>query len=65
MYKRQTKSSTKVVTKNQSPLEGSYARGALKRGLGEEAKLGVNPFKVGLIGSTDSHIGLSSAEEED
>ncbi len=63
--KNNTKSSTKVVTKNQSPLEGSYARGALKRGLGEEAKLGVNPFKGGLIGSTDSHIGLSSAEEED
>ena len=63
--KSSAKSSAKGDTKNQNPLEGSYARGALNRGLGQHAKLGVNPFKVGLIGSTDSHIGLSSAEEED
>jgi len=42
---------------------GSYIRAALKRGLEQEQKLGVNPFKFGVIGSTDSHSGLASAEE--
>ncbi len=40
-----------------------YAREALKRGLSYEAKLGANPFKFGMIGSTDSHTSLSTAEE--
>ena len=40
-----------------------YAREALKRGLGYEAKLGANPFKFGMIGSTDSHTSLSTSEE--
>jgi hypothetical protein len=47
----------------QYPLKGSFARPALKHGLSQQAKLGINPFKVGLIGSTDSHVGLSSADE--
>lgn len=42
---------------------GSYMRGALKRGLEQDAKIGANPFKFGVIGSTDSHTGLASAEE--
>lgn len=45
-------------------LKFEYAREALKSGLRHEAKLGTNPFKVGLIGSTDSHTGLSTAEED-
>ena len=44
-------------------LPREYAREAYKRGLSYEAKLGVNPFKFGLIGSTDSHTALSTAEE--
>ena len=40
-----------------------YIRPALKRGLSIEQKVGVNPYKFGLIGSTDSHSGLSSSEE--
>ncbi|WP_172330175.1 DUF3604 domain-containing protein [Mangrovicoccus sp. HB161399] len=44
-------------------LPREYAREALKRGLAYEAALGANPFKFGMIGSTDSHTGLSTAEE--
>jgi len=43
--------------------EGDYVRSALKRGLQIDAEVGANPYKVGMIGSTDSHTGLSSAEE--
>ena len=40
-----------------------YARAALRIGLSEEARLGVNPFAFGMIGSTDAHTGLATAEE--
>ena len=42
---------------------GDYIRPALKKGLAIEQKVGVNPYKFGLIGSTDSHSGLASPEE--
>ena len=35
-----------------------FARYAVARGMHEEERLGVNPFKVGFIGSTDIHEGL-------
>ena len=41
-----------------------YARPALKLGLRQQAKLGVNPFKFGMIGSTDSHTSLATADED-
>ena len=41
-----------------------YAREALKRGMDHKNKLGVNPFKFGLIGSTDSHTSIPSTEED-
>ena len=41
-----------------------YARPALKNGLAQAAILGVNPFKFGMIGSTDSHTSYSNAEED-
>ena len=41
---------------------GEYAREALKTGLALKATTGVNPFKYGLIGSTDSHTSLSTAD---
>ena len=47
----------------QSDLPGSYVREALKRGLLIEQRTGVNPYKFGVIGSTDSHTGLSTTEE--
>ena len=43
---------------------GNYAREALKRGLAIEAKTGVNPYKFGVIGSTDSHTSLATADED-
>ena len=43
---------------------GGYARQALARGLALEAATGVNPFQLGLIGSTDFHSGVSSTEED-
>ncbi|WP_299588160.1 DUF3604 domain-containing protein [uncultured Microbulbifer sp.] len=43
--------------------KGDYARSALRTGLEVEEKIGVNPYKFGFIGSTDSHTGLSTAEE--
>ena len=45
-------------------LPREYAREAYKRGLAYDTKLGANPFKFGMIGSTDSHTGLSTAEED-
>jgi hypothetical protein len=41
-----------------------YAREALKTGLLLERKLGVNPFKFGMIGSTDAHTAMAAVEEE-
>jgi hypothetical protein len=45
-------------------LEFEYARAALKNGLSLEARLGANPYKFGLIGSSDSHTALTAMEEE-
>ncbi|MEQ1550939.1 DUF3604 domain-containing protein [Sphingorhabdus sp.] len=45
-------------------LAGDYVREALKRGLAVEAKTGVNPYKFGLIGSTDSHTALATSDED-
>jgi hypothetical protein len=45
-------------------LAGDYVREALKRGLLIEQRTGVNPYKLGMIGSTDSHTGLATADED-
>ena len=45
--------------------EGNYIRSALRRGMEVEAQTGTNPYQFGLIGSTDTHIGLSSVDEND
>ena len=44
--------------------KGEYARSALKRGLALQRSLGVNPFKFGLIGSTDAHTSLATADND-
>jgi hypothetical protein len=52
------------VPKTNDMLQYEYAREALKNGLKLEAKLGTNPYKFGMVGSTDSHTALATAEEE-
>lgn len=44
-------------------LQYEYARQALRNGLKLGQELGTNPYKFGMIGSTDSHTGLATAEE--
>ena len=50
--------------KTDAMLQYEYARSALKLGLKLERKLGTNPYKFGMIGSTDSHTGLATADED-
>jgi len=44
-------------------LEFEYARSAFKNGLKMEAELGVNPYKFGMVGSTDAHTALAAVEQ--
>ncbi len=52
------------AAKENSMLQYEYGRSALKLGLKLEDQLGVNPFKVGFVGSTDAHTSLATAEED-
>ena len=52
------------VAKTREMLEFEYARSALKNGLKLGQTLGVNPYKFGLIGSSDAHTGLAAMEED-
>ena len=53
-----------TVPKTDEMLKQEYARKALKDGLKLEKKLGTNPYKFGMVGSTDTHTALSAVEEE-
>lgn len=53
-----------IVPKKNDMLQYEYARSALKRGLMYDQTLGINPFKLGMIGSTDNHVSLSTTREE-
>lgn len=44
--------------------QGDFMRSALKRGLSMGAEFGQNPYQFGVIGSTDAHTGLATAEED-
>ena len=50
--------------KKDDMLQREYAREALKNGFVLEKKLGTNPYKFGMIGATDSHTSLATAEED-
>ncbi len=52
------------AAKTPDMLPGEYARSGLLRGLELQATLGVNPFKFGMIGATDTHTGLSTVDDD-
>jgi hypothetical protein len=53
-----------TVAKKKEMLQYEYGRSALKLGLKLEEKTGANPYKFGMIGSTDSHTSLATTREE-
>jgi hypothetical protein len=64
-YETWDKGNLLLLTKHEDwmyPFE--YARSALRNGLALEQKLGANPFKFGMIGSTDAHTSLATASED-
>ena len=62
-YATWDKGSFGAEPKTNEMLPKEYAREAYKRGLQFEEKLGANPFKFGMIGSTDAHNSLSVIDE--
>lgn len=50
--------------KSTDMLQYEYARSALKLGLALQAETGINPYRFGMIGSTDSHTSLATAAED-
>ena len=63
-YENWDKGNLGPVKKKPEMLKYEYAREALKLGLKLKQTLGTNPYKFGMVGSTDSHTGLATAEEE-
>jgi Protein of unknown function (DUF3604) len=64
-YERWDKGNLDLTEKKRPEmLEFEYARSALRNGLKLEQELGVNPYKFGMIGSTDAHTGLATADED-
>jgi hypothetical protein len=55
---------TSSIATTPEMLPFNYCRSAFKLGLAHEAKIGVNPFKFGLIGGTDQHTSLSTTRAE-
>jgi hypothetical protein len=55
---------TMNVAKTPDMLGFEYVRSALKNGLSLETELGTNPYKFGMVGSSDAHTGLAAMEEE-
>jgi len=47
----------------QGKFDGSYVRQAYARGQEIESRVGVNPYKYGIIGASDFHSGISATEE--
>ncbi|KZX55176.1 hypothetical protein A3709_07825 [Halioglobus sp. HI00S01] len=54
----------RVATKLASEPKGSYVRDALRMGLEMEAAGNGNPYRLGFIGSTDTHVGGGALKEE-
>lgn len=52
------------VKKTPEMLPGEYVRSGLQRGLLLEKQLGVNPFKFGLVGASDNHVGMTTPDND-
>ncbi|MDG2333782.1 MAG: DUF3604 domain-containing protein [Myxococcota bacterium] len=52
-----------MIPKKPGMIRNEYARSALKSGLELGAKTGINPYKFGMIGSTDAHTSLATGAE--
>jgi hypothetical protein len=63
-FERWDRGSFGAQPKTPDMLPRESARETLKRGLAYESKLGVNPFKFGMVGSTDSHTSLATTQED-
>ncbi len=63
-YEIWDKGNLTLAPKKPSMIQYEYSRQALKNGLKIEQQLGVNPFKFGMVGSTDAHTSLPAVEEE-
>ena len=53
-----------TTTSRAEEIPHEYVRSALKLGLTEASNLGANPFKFGMIGSTDSHTALATSDDD-
>ena len=47
-----------------SVFKGSYLRDALKTGLRFEERIGVNPYQLGVVAASDTHVSAGSFEED-
>jgi Protein of unknown function (DUF3604) len=64
-YERWDKGNLDLTVKKKPEMpEFEYARAALRNGLKLEQELGINPYKFGMIGSTDAHTGLAAIDED-
>ncbi len=63
-YETWDKANLGPVPKEDWMLQHEYAREAFKNGLKLEDQLGTNPYKFGVVGSTDSHTALATAQED-
>jgi hypothetical protein len=52
-----------LINMGPSPVNGSFGRQALGRGLVVEGRTGANPFKFGFVSGSDFHNGLSDSAE--
>ena len=65
-FERWDRSNIGMREKHQdSWFKGEYVRAALKMGLQLEEEIGVNPYQLGMIGSSDQHNSLSDVSEDD
>ena len=46
------------------PDPADYVRSALLRGMEIENRIGENPYKFGMLGATDNHVGMTQVEED-